>query len=324
MNNPLISIIVPVYNVEPYLRRCLDSILAQTFTDWECILVDDGSKDGSGAICDEYAEKDFRFRSIHKENGGVSSARNKGIEVAMGEWIYFSDADDELDENGLKILSEGTKKSSAFVMAGYRKYSESGEAVEICYRRVNKQIPVIEALHDIYIPTDFSFQGYLWCKLFKSKVIKHNRISFCEEVSFNEDQLFVIQYLCVFAEQEIVSYSTEAVYNYWLRGSSAMGVMNRKYNKSFSTQFDAYVLMRNAVFSYTKNKAIRRIALEAIKESYTWHHGLMINSDFDYKIHRKMFRAMFKTGAYKPYLLASVKSVVMLFCPILLRLRKRA
>ena len=96
-----ISIIVPVYNVEKYLRRCLDSILAQTFTDFECICIDDGSSDGSGKILDEYAEKDFRFVVIHKDNGGVSSARNAGLDVARGEWLAFVDSDDWVEKNFL-------------------------------------------------------------------------------------------------------------------------------------------------------------------------------------------------------------------------------
>lgn len=94
---PLISVIVPVYNTEKYLRNCIDSILAQTFTDFELLLIDDGSKDYSGAICDEYAEKDNRIRVFHKENGGVSSARNVGLDNAKGEWITFVDADDWID-----------------------------------------------------------------------------------------------------------------------------------------------------------------------------------------------------------------------------------
>ena len=87
---PEVSIIVPVYKVEPYLRRCVDSILAQTFTDFELILVDDGSPDNCPAICDEYAERDSRVRVIHKENGGVSSARNAGMEAAVGGGIFCS------------------------------------------------------------------------------------------------------------------------------------------------------------------------------------------------------------------------------------------
>lgn len=102
--SPIVSIIVPIYNVEKYLRECLDSILVQTFTDWECLLVDDGSPDKCGEICDEYAAKDKRFRVLHKENGGVSSARNLGLDKAKGEWVTFVDADDFLMPSFLQGL----------------------------------------------------------------------------------------------------------------------------------------------------------------------------------------------------------------------------
>ena len=102
---PKISVIVPVYKAEAYLRRCVDSILAQTFQDFEVLLIDDGSPDRSGEICDEYARKDRRVRVFHKENGGVSSARNVGIEKALGTWIMFVDADDWLCADTISYCS---------------------------------------------------------------------------------------------------------------------------------------------------------------------------------------------------------------------------
>ena len=101
---PKISVIVPVYNVEKYLHRCVDSILAQTFTDFELLLINDGSKDSSGVICDEYAAKDSRVLVFHKENGGVSSARNMGLDNAKGEWISFVDSDDWVEKEYLETL----------------------------------------------------------------------------------------------------------------------------------------------------------------------------------------------------------------------------
>ena len=98
----VISIIVPIYNAGNTLHRCIDSILSQTYTSWELLLVDDGSTDSSGAISDEYATKDTRVRVFHKENGGVSSARNVGLDNAQGEWITFVDSDDYIEENFLK------------------------------------------------------------------------------------------------------------------------------------------------------------------------------------------------------------------------------
>ena len=103
---PMFSLIIPVYNVAPYLRECLDSVRVQTFTDWECLCVDDGSTDGSSAILDEYAESDSRFHVFHQENGGVSSARNLGVDNAQGKWVWFVDADDIIREDALLIINK--------------------------------------------------------------------------------------------------------------------------------------------------------------------------------------------------------------------------
>lgn len=104
--NKKVSIIVPVYNVEKYLQRCIESILTQTETDFELLLIDDGSKDKSGLMCDDYAQKDKRVNVIHKENGGVSSARNLGIEKANGEWMCFIDADDYVRQDFLSNIQQ--------------------------------------------------------------------------------------------------------------------------------------------------------------------------------------------------------------------------
>jgi glycosyltransferase involved in cell wall biosynthesis len=114
---PQISIIIPVYKVEEYLRQCLDSVLAQTFSDYECILVDDGSPDNCPAICDEYAEKDFRFKVIHKKNGGLSDARNEGIKTAKGEYIVLLDSDDLFaDKKALEYIRKIMETTKADVI----------------------------------------------------------------------------------------------------------------------------------------------------------------------------------------------------------------
>lgn len=110
-----ISVIVPVYNVEPYLRRCVDSILNQTFSDFECILVDDGSPDGCPAICDEYAEKDSRVKVIHKKNGGLSDARNVGLDKANGKYVSFIDSDDWIHPQMLEILYKGLMDNNVLI-----------------------------------------------------------------------------------------------------------------------------------------------------------------------------------------------------------------
>ena len=132
---PQISVIVPVYKVEPYLHRCVDSILAQTFTDFEMILVDDGSPDNCGKICDEYAEKDSRVKVIHQENGGLSAARNAGLDWVFAnsssEWISFADSDDYVAENYLECLHNAAKDNDADLsMCGFQRVDEDGNETE--------------------------------------------------------------------------------------------------------------------------------------------------------------------------------------------------
>ena len=128
---PEISVIVPVYRVEPYLRRCVDSILSQTFTDFELILVDDGSPDNCGAICDEYTLKDSRVRVIHKQNGGLSDARNAGIDIAQGNYLTFVDSDDWIHKDYLSYLYlAATESSCAISICKYTRTSSDSMLAE--------------------------------------------------------------------------------------------------------------------------------------------------------------------------------------------------
>ena len=119
MNSPKISIIIPVYNAAKFLHKCINSILAQTFQDFEILLINDGSTDESGAICDRYTLTDNRIRVFHKENGGVSSARNIGLRNACGEWIYFVDSDDTIYNDCLETLISQTSDDVDCVTGGY-------------------------------------------------------------------------------------------------------------------------------------------------------------------------------------------------------------
>lgn len=131
MDNPKISVIIPVYNVEPYLRRCLDSVIRQTYTNLEIILVDDGSTDGSSEVCDEYKANDSRILVIHKENGGVSSARNAGLDAATGEWIGFVDADDWIEPDMYEYMLGMTQKYGADVVQCGLFFDEGTESQEM-------------------------------------------------------------------------------------------------------------------------------------------------------------------------------------------------
>ena len=127
---PEISLIVPVYNVEDYLKRCVDSILSQTYCEFELILVDDGSKDGSGSICDEYAKADHRIRVIHKENGGLSSARNAGIDASNGIYLFFVDSDDWLTEDALECVVSVMKKTNADIVSASYQLTDGTDRAE--------------------------------------------------------------------------------------------------------------------------------------------------------------------------------------------------
>lgn len=178
----MISIIVPVYNVEKYLRKCLDSILSQIYSDFELLLIDDGSKDQSGKICDEYAARDSRIRVFHKENGGVSSTRNLGIEQVKGEWITFIDSDDWVDAD---YLANFTMDSDLCVQGYY------------CGERMCQYADDYVKSH---VGAIYMKRGYVqgpYCKLFQASIVLNNQIRFDEKLSYGEDILFLMQYsLC--------------------------------------------------------------------------------------------------------------------------------
>ena len=186
--NPKISVIVPVYNTEKYLKRCIDSILAQSFSDFELLLIDDGSTDASPAICDEYAAKDTRVRVFHKPNGGVSSARNIGIENTQGNFITFIDADDWIAENYLRILYRNDNID--FSMLNYRAIGwNEWEKREYHNQDYN------ESTLNLFLNNYLISCNTPWGKLFKRCIILDKHIRFNEMLSYGEDTLFVIEYL---------------------------------------------------------------------------------------------------------------------------------
>lgn len=184
--NPKISVIVPVYNVEQYLCRCIDSILAQTFTDFELLLIDDGSRDRSGEICDKYARKDERVRVFHKENGGVCLARNLGLEKAKGEWISFVDGDDFLDcDYYCNFLS--FHDASDLVFTGFQIIeSDKKKIVSEKYCQYNRKNNNISNL------LSYPFMSYTpWGIFIKSQIIQCNKVRFDPNLKVGEDTNFI-------------------------------------------------------------------------------------------------------------------------------------
>lgn len=241
-----ISIIIPVYNTEEYLPFCLDSILSQSFKDFEVLLVDDGSKDGSGALCDEYAAMDSRVRVLHKENGGVSSARNQALEQAQGDWICFVDSDDRLVQDGLKVLAEGISDQVDLVMAGY---IEAVLPLEVSVPKPGETrvIPRNEVMISMFNRTDTRFEGYVFAKLFRRDLILKANLGFDPAIAIKEDTLFVVHFLTVSGRS--VSVSCTPVYYYIQRPSSAMESLKESYNPKYLTSFEAVVCMNRLVES---------------------------------------------------------------------------
>lgn len=195
---PEISVIVPVYNTGQYLPRCIESILNQSFTVFELLLVDDGSTDNSGAVCDDYAEKDSRVRVFHKENGGVSSARNMGLRNIRGQYVVFVDSDDWVDEQYLEHLMCG---DSDLVVAGIQEFGGS-DALRVS--KEYKNVSICELKNSWTYSADYFSYIFPVAKRFRSSVIREYGLLFNERLFFSEDFCFVLDYLgCVNTAVEI-------------------------------------------------------------------------------------------------------------------------
>ena len=214
---PKISIVVPVYKVEKYLSKCIDSLINQTYADLEIILVDDGSPDNSGHICDEYAKKDKRIKVIHKENGGLSDARNKGIEIARGEYITFIDSDDYVSLKYCEILYNTIQKHHADIaVSNYLKFNENEEVKE---QTINGEIVMtsIQALEHLYTKNEAVAMRTAWGKLYKKTLFSSIRYP---KGKINEDE-FVIHHL--YDKAKKVVFVKNPLYYYLQRTSSIMG-----------------------------------------------------------------------------------------------------
>lgn len=216
MNN-LVSIIIPIYNVEAYLRKCLDSVLKQTYTNIEIILIDDGSLDNSPSICDEYAEKDNRVNVIHKKNGGLSDSRNVGLKTSNGEWITFIDSDDWVTENYISTFMDIIEKEGNydFIAANHFKY-HNGKKIASCFSN-NKKITKRKNITNEYCKLGI-IPICAWNKLYNVVFLKKNNLSFTKNLLF-EDQLWGLQ--CA-SKAEDIRLIPHALYFYNIRSESIM------------------------------------------------------------------------------------------------------
>lgn len=217
METPLISIIVPVYKVEPYLHKCVDSILSQTYTHLEIFLVDDGSPDNCGKICDEYAQKDNRIKVIHKKNGGLSDARNVAIDVAKGEYITFVDSDDFVTSDYVETLYHLVKKYQCKVgVAWLRTFHEGCEAGTNQPPYIKKVFDRMEGIEKMFYQELFDTAA--WCKIYHRSLFETG-IRYPLRLIYED---LPTTYL-LFLQADKIAFCNHIIYNYLLRANSIEG-----------------------------------------------------------------------------------------------------
>lgn len=258
-NKPLISIIVPIYNLENYIYRCLQSILGQTYTNFECLLIDDGSTDNSSKICDDFTLKDSRITVVHKKNEGVSIARNTGICVAKGEYICFLDGDDWYEPS---LLEEAVYKimetNSNVIMWGINFYD--GDRI---YKKVVNKNDKLEIDQIDFFPEWFNAP---WTKIIKKTFLEENKISFPENISMAEDMYF--SYKC-FSKLESIFFINKPLYNYYnMRQDSACNTMNKKKVMDEIKCIDLLESELNNTYKVFKNSICQR--KKVVKEKYLY------------------------------------------------------
>lgn len=229
-----ISVIVPIYNSEDYIDRCVRSIVEQSYKNIEIILVDDGSTDNSSMMCDEWAKNDKRVKVIHKENGGVSSARNEGLKIAKGDYISFVDSDDYIDKKMIeKMLNQMEKGNTDLVICNYEPNSNYN---------TNKLI----SKNDFYnlILDKTLFRGYLWNKLYKKEIISKNNLKLDSKIHICEDLLFNCEYALYCNDIRVIN---DKLYYY---SDDSYSVLNKPLNERFLSVVDAYEKLLDI---YSKN-----------------------------------------------------------------------
>lgn len=207
-----ISVIIPIYNAESFLNECLVSIQEQTFSDYEAWLIDDGSTDNSGTICDNFAANNKLFHVIHKKNGGVSSARNAGLEKANGEWICFIDADDTVEKEYLSTLYQFANiQKDILIIQGFKTFLPDNTYID---KRFTNQLYNSSEVYKTFQDLNINRCGYPFGKLYNAEIIRHHHLRFVESIHYAEDVMFMLTYLTHCSAIQTVEGMN---YNYYIR-----------------------------------------------------------------------------------------------------------
>lgn len=299
---PKFSIIVPVYNVAPYLRECLDSVLHQTFIDWECLCVNDGSKDESGAILDEYARKDKRFRIFHKPNGGVSSARNLALDNVRGEWIGFLDGDDIWVPQWLETIAQEINQANVDWVHVSRTYewAENTPSLSVIEPVTQRQSFTKENLlaHAWEI---ISRCGYPISNFYRSSKIKGHY--FIKDIRFREDALFLYEVSMVLSTGTRIDCCG---YNRRLRqGSATFSYRHRDDTRKLLSEY-LKIWKRLDLTKKNKHPICHASTYWIEKDVRGWFEGCPNRTLIDtFQVWVLVWRLSFK-GAFKAYLVGTI------------------
>lgn len=246
-HNSLVSIIVPVYNSERYAEKCINSILEQTYKNIELIIIDDGSIDNSGYLCDVFAKEDRRVKVKHVKNSGVSAARNKGIKIATGKFIQFVDSDDYIEPNMIEALTNEINKNVDIVFCGYKRISKDKNGI-INVENINlyNQDDITRKifLNEFGVFFKNYYINYLWNKLYVTDIIKKFNIKFDNSVNWGEDLMFNLEYLGYCNNITIID---KHLYNYINYNSNSI---TSTFNKElYTNQQNMYKAVRKFLFS---------------------------------------------------------------------------
>ena len=317
-----ISIVVPVYCSEKHLSYCIKSILAQRYSNFELLLIDDGSPDGSGRICDQYAQQDARVQVLHKSNGGVSSARNAGIEMAKGDYILFVDSDDYIEPDYISaMVSEATDASDyghiwcCFqTVTGYQ-YENAVPNVRSDERCLVFDRAQIMTLHEMWLDTGPCN------KLYRRSVLVDHNIRFSEDLSLGEDWLFNLAYLDAVSTTKILVI-TRPLYNYVRTGKESLDEgyradmleIYRRLNKECHSYLDRWnvsseqmqIFYNSKFYSYEK---VLRNTLRAPDKSkqgmYNWNSQFMRSHEFQEILRKRdcwihpLYLSAYRLGSYR-------------------------
>lgn len=282
MNYIKVSIIIPVYKVsENYLRKCIESCVNQTLKEIEIILIDDGSPDNCGEICDEYALKDNRIKVIHKKNEGVSKARNVGVVKATGKYIGFVDADDWIETDFYeKMFYFGEKYGLEMIVSGFVK-EKNNKILEVLKRENNKVFNKIEALKNLFERKLYVWS--IWDKIYRSDTIKNGRIFFSERISMGEDLEFL---WCLLKKINKIGYISLNKYHYCYRQKSVTSINSAEKKKDSVTVMHA-ILKESKLINKELFNIIKRVYL---KEIASYCRLMLLQDEKKYRVEIKRYK----------------------------------